>query len=122
MKAAFYVLFLFFLTLSCSKSTCNIGGHLLFETEFDGLLHTDKLFLYDNGTFRIDMSDFGSCGNYSMKEDTIELEYLNTNSSKYNAFVISNGFVFGLERQNGQWVKLENNAFMPIIKNQLYLN
>jgi len=94
-------------------------GNLVFETEYDGLIHVDKLWLYDNGVFKIDMLNLEANGTFHLKADTIFLDYYKFKGNDYRAFKIKSNFVDELTFKSNNWIKGSKNRFMGIITDKL---
>lgn len=73
-------------------------GDVVFATEYDGLMHTDQLRLYDNGFFKLEMPDVNSNGVYRIKGDTVFLGHFLYDGPYYHGFVSEGGFVRELVR------------------------
>lgn len=94
-------------------------GNLIFETEYDGLMHVDKLWLYDNGVFKIDMPDLEANGAFRLKGDTIFLDYFKFKGSHSQAFIIENEFVYELANNSNRWTRSSRDTYMGIYINKL---
>jgi hypothetical protein len=115
-KTIFILLLGIILISNCSDMQDVKYGNLIFETEYDGLTHTDKLWLYDNGIFKIDMFDLAANGKYKISGDTIFLYYFKYKGKSYQAFLIEGNIIDEIERSGMTWLKRDRNTYMSIIK------
>jgi len=104
---------------ACSDMKSSEYGNLIFGTEYDGLMHTDKLWLYDNGVFKIDMPNLEANGRYTIREDTIFLDYFKFKGKNYQAFVIENEFIYELTNDGDNWVRSSRDTAMGVYINKL---
>jgi hypothetical protein len=104
---------------SCSDMKNTEYGNLIFETEYAGLLHNDKLWLYDNGVFKIDMPDLVANGKFKIKGDTIFLDYYKFTGQHSQAYIINNKVVTELLYDNGNWTNSSRDTDMEIKTNKL---
>jgi len=117
MKSKSVILFIFSLIFLFS---CTKYGNIIFETEYDGLLHVDKLWLYDDGVFKIDMGMwlFIKKGTFRTKGDTIFLDYYKYKGDSYRAFIIEDDHIYQLKKNETGWIKT-SEGYMGIIKNDM---
>lgn len=104
---------------ACSDMKNSEYGNLIFGTEYDGLVHTDRLWLYDNEVFKIDMPNLEANGRYTIREDTIFLDYFKFKGKNYQAFVIENEFIYELTNDGDKWVRSSRDTAMGVYINKL---
>jgi hypothetical protein len=120
----YIVLFYIFLA-SCSsnfeKENIEYGKQILFAG-YDGITSTDYFWVYDNGIFKIQLSDFKGNGTYEIDGDTLILNYFITNDILPKAYLIESGtkWIDEYEKIKGKWKKKENSgAGFDVYKNNL---
>lgn len=83
MRKTFPILVLVFFFTSCEPELQKSGieyGKEIFFAGYDALLSDDQLKLFDNGKFKISLSNYEANGTYKIKGDTLILIYFIKNN------------------------------------------
>ena len=122
MRYALLLLVIGTLFLSCTSNMKDVKkGELIFLAEYDNLMGNENLYLYDNNVFEIYLPDLTANGKFELKGDTIFLNYFKYEGGLAPAFIIEDGNIFELAKENNNWKRSTRDTSMGIYKNKLQI-